>query len=474
MILRVPKGDPTMRTDRLLWLLLFLSSAACLQAGQSAVSVLPRPPMAGGRAQTAQENIARGLTVSTSALAFGNEELKSTSAPQFVTITNSGKSEVILSEVTSGARDFRLVHNCALAPDPMPGGASCSISIRFIPDAVGLRSGNIKIKIGGDRQAQLLTIPLQGNGVESPVQLSQTYLVFRTLLVGMTSMPQFVRLTNQSSTAPAKITSIAVSSDFALATTTAQCIKGNTLAPLTSCTVAVVWTPTDSGSRSGRITIADSDPSSPHIIDLQATATGIRLSSATLRWNPTAVGVTGDSQSMEVRNEGRTTIQIGSIEASGDFHQQNTCGKELIHRQSCSVTVRFQPTVEGKRVGTILIHDSDATGMQQVFLTGVGSPLDLSPAKMDFGDQAAESTSTPQIATITNRGVANVNIATVNVSGDFVIPGKTCRDTIAAGQSCRVNISFSPTVSGVRTGVLSIETSTGSVPQKVILSGTGR
>jgi hypothetical protein len=463
-----------MKTDRLLLFLLFLGSGTHLLAGQSAVSVPPRSPMAVVLAQVVQRNITGGLTASASALVFGNEQLKSTSSPQFITITNPGKSEIIISELTSSILDFRLVHNCALAPDPMPPGSSCSISIRFIPAEIGLRSGNINIKIDGDRQMLPLTIPLQGNGVESPVDLSQTYLVFRTLLVGMTSMPQFVRLTNHSSTTSAKITSIAVSLDFSLATTTAQCRAGNALAPLTSCTVAVVWTPTDSGSRSGQVTIVDSDPASPHIIDLQATATGIRLSTATLRWSPTAVGVTGDSQSMEVRNEGHTSIEIGSIDASGDFYQQNTCGKELIQHQSCSVTVRFQPTAVGKRVGTILIHDSDVTGMQQIFLTGVGSPLDLSSANMDFGNQAPESTSTPQIVTITNRGGAKVNLAAVNASGDFVIPGKTCGDTIVAGQSCRVSISFSPTASGVRTGVLSIETSKGSIPQKVSLSGTGR
>ena len=321
---------------------------------------------------------------------------------------------------------------------------------------------------------QPLIIPLQGNGVDSPVTLSQTYLVFRTVLVGMTSMPQFVRLTNQSNTAPAKITSIAASPDFSLAATTSQCVAGNTLAPLASCTVAIVWTPNDSGSRSGQVTIADSDPASPHIIDLQASATGIRLSSGTLRWNPTAVGVTGDSQSIEVRNEGRTTIKVESVEASGDFYQQNTCGTELIQHQSCSVTVWFQPTAAGERDGTLLIHDSDVTGMQQIFLTGVGSPLDLFPVKMDFGNQAAESTSAPQTVTITNRGGANVNIAAINVSGDFVIPGKTCGDTVAAGKSCRVSISFSPTVSGVRTGALSIETEANGVPQKVTLNGKGR
>jgi len=460
-----------MRT-RLFLLLLVLVSGTQSLAGQSESSIPPQPtkaalPLAG------QQNIASGLTASASTLSFGNEQLNSPSAPQLLTITNPGKSEVIFSEVTSSAPDFRLVHNCALAPDPMPAGGSCGISIQFVPGGAGPRNGTIKIAIVGARPLQPLIISLTGNGTDSPVKLSQTYLSFRTLLVGMTSMPQVVRLTNRSNSAPARITSITASPDFALAATSAQCVAGNALAPLGSCNLGVVWAPTDSGERSGQVRIADSDAASPHIIDLQATATGIRLSSATLRWNPTPVGKTGNSQSMEVRNEGRTPIEIESIEASGDFFQQNNCGKELIQHQNCLVTVWFQPTDAGKRVGTVLIHDSDPTRMQQTFLMAVGSALELFPAEIDFGAHAAESTSAAQTVTVSNRGTAKVNIAAVNVSGDFVIPGKTCGDTIAPGQSCRVSISFSPTAAGVRTGVLKIETDNGNLPQNVILSGTG-
>jgi len=463
-----------MRANRLLWLLLLLSSGTRLLAGQSAVAAWLRSWRPVALAQTTAKDLAGGLTISPSSLSFGNEQLNSPTAPQFITITNPGKSSFMIKEIASSTPDFTLVHNCALSPDPMPARSSCGIYVRFAPGAAGLRSGNIRITIDGDRPVQPLVIPLQGNGVQSAVTLSQTYLIFRTLLVGMTSMPQYVRLTNHSSTAPAKILSIAVSPDFSLTTTTDQCVTGLTLAPLAACTLAVVWTPTDSGSRDGQVTIAESDAGPPQIIDLHAPATAIRLSSGTLRWSPTAVGVAGDSQSMEVKNEGRTSIEIGSVEASGDFYQQNNCGKELTQHQSCSVTVWFQPAAAGERVGTLLIHDSDVTGMQQVFLTGVGSLLDLSPVKVDFGTQAVESTSAPQVVAIANRGSANVSITAINVSGDFVVPGKTCGDTIVPGKSCRVSISFSPTVTGTRTGTLSIETATGSITRKVALSGTGQ
>src|SRR5579862_4811428 len=202
-----------MRTNRLLFWLLFLSSGTRFIAGQSAPSISARPAKAAVR-QAALQNMASGLKTSASSLSFGNAQLNSPSAPQFITITNGGKSDLTLTEVASSEPDFKLIHNCALSPDLMPAGSSCGISIRFVPGAVGLRNGSLRIAIGGGPPMQPLTIPLQGNGVDSPVTLSQTNLVFRTVLVGMTSMPQFVRLTNQSNTAPAKITSIAASPDF--------------------------------------------------------------------------------------------------------------------------------------------------------------------------------------------------------------------------------------------------------------------
>ena len=458
------------------WLLplLFAVIGSGLLAGQNTTPVQQPSATAVAPAKASQQDVTGSLKLSANSLTFGKEQVKSSSAPQVITITNSGNSEVMIKELASTAPDFALVHNCWLAPDPFPAGASCNISVRFVPSAAGTRSGNIAIQFSGDPAPQALSIALQGNGVEGPVTLSQTYLAFRTMQVGITSMPQFVVLTNQSSTAPAIINRITVSSDFSLATTGGQCTAGKTLAPLKTCRFAVVWAPTDSGSRSGQVTITDSDVASPHIVHLQGSATGLSFSSTVLNWNPTAVGVAGDSQSILVRNEGHTAIEIGKIEASGDFSQQNNCSQQLAEHQSCTVNVRFQPSAAGKRAGTILIHDSDAVELQQVFLTGVGSALDLSPAKMDFGDRVAGSTSAPRTVTVTNHGAAKVEIAAVNVSGDFVVPGKTCGETIAAGQTCRLKISFSPTASGARTGVLSIATSAGNVPQQVSLVGRGR
>jgi len=414
-----------------------------------------------------------GLTASARIVSFEDRAVKSTSAPQFVTITNSGKSELKLSQVASDSEDFTLLHNCALAPEVMAPGASCSISIRFTPSAIGSRDGNLTIKLADD-PVEALSIPLQGNGVASSVELSQTYLTFRTLLVGLSSMPQFVQVTNHSRTESVKISAISVSTDFSLSKITSPCVPGESLPPQASCRLAVVWTPSDSGPRSGQIRIVDSDAASPHVIGLYAIATGVRLSASRLKWTPTALGVSSEAQTVEIRNEGKAAISIRRLDTVGDFSQENTCGTKLMPREGCVVTVRFRPTAAGSRDGTVSIYDSDATGVQQVFLTAAGSWLDVSPLTVNFADQATSGTSPPEAVILANRGTDAVQIAAVNVRGDFVIPSKTCGEKLTSGQSCRINVSFAPTASGVRTGTLSVETGAGALPQQVTLSGKGR
>ena len=60
----------------------------------------------------------------------------------------------------------------------------------------------------------------------------------------------------------------------------------------------------------------------------------------------------------------------------------------------------------------------------------------------------------------------------MNVSGDFA-QTNNCDTTLAAGASCTVNVTFTPTVTGVRTGTVSFSDNAPQSPQVVSLSGTG-
>jgi hypothetical protein len=71
--------------------------------------------------------------------------------------------------------------------------------------------------------------------------------------------------------------------------------------------------------------------------------------------------------------------------------------------------------------------------------------------------------------TVSNPGTTAVTNNGVTISGDFA-ETTTCASSIAAGKSCTVTVTFSPTVSGTRTGTLTLSLSSGV--QTVSLSGT--
>ncbi|HWD79203.1 MAG TPA: discoidin domain-containing protein [Kribbella sp.] len=104
------------------------------------------------------------------------------------------------------------------------------------------------------------------------------------------------------------------------------------------------------------------------------------------------------------------------------------------------------------------------------YLPDNGSQLSISPAALSFGSVATGTSSAAQTVTVTNSGTAAAPVSSVAVSGDFT-QTNNCGSSIAAGASCTVNVTFTPTAAGSRTGNLTINAS--GVVNTVPLSGTG-
>jgi hypothetical protein len=111
-------------------------------------------------------------------------------------------------------------------------------------------------------------------------------------------------------------------------------------------------------------------------------------------------------------------------------------------------------------------------------VASVASPL-------PFNSQTVGMMSTSQAATLSNAtGTAALTIASIAITGtnagDFAIAstGTTCSTSspVAAGGSCTINVTFTPTATGTRSGTLSITDNSNEVAgstQTVALSGTG-
>jgi trimeric autotransporter adhesin len=115
---------------------------------------------------------------------------------------------------------------------------------------------------------------------------------------------------------------------------------------------------------------------------------------------------------------------------------------------------------------------------------GGGSPalpptpptLVLAPASLSFGVSVVETTSSPQVDTLTNDGGSELVINSVAITGtnatDFD-ESSTCGSSLDAGASCTLNVTFTPTQLGPRSASIII-TDDAAVSSQVLLDWYGR
>jgi hypothetical protein len=217
----------------------------------------------------------------------------------------------------------------------------------------------------------------------------------------------------------------------------------------------------------------------------------VSLSPRSLNFGNQQVNTTSAVQTVTLTNTGNANLTIHSIGLSGtnsgDFRQQNTCpssSSTLAAGDHCFIDVTFKPTAEGSRSASLTITDNTSSGLQSVALSGSGTTasvpvVSLSPRSLNFGNQQVNTTSAVQTVTLTNTSNANLTIHSIGLSGtnsgDFH-QSNTCpssSSTLAAGDSCTINVTFIPTAEGSRSASLTITDNTSSGLQSAALSGTG-
>jgi subtilase family serine protease len=107
--------------------------------------------------------------------------------------------------------------------------------------------------------------------------------------------------------------------------------------------------------------------------------------------------------------------------------------------------------------------------------SGGGPTVTVSPTSLTWGDVVEGGTGAKKAVTLTNTGTSTLNISSITTSGDFgqTTSPKPCGSTLAAGKSCKIEVTFTPTQVGSRTGSLTINDNASDSPQTVALSGTG-
>ena len=101
--------------------------------------------------------------------------------------------------------------------------------------------------------------------------------------------------------------------------------------------------------------------------------------------------------------------------------------------------------------------------------------ITLTPASLAFGDVVEDATSAAKSVTLKNTGSATLVLTSITVSGDFAPATSTspCGSTLAAGKTCVIKVTFTPTSLGALSGSITLTDNASGSPQKVPLTGTG-
>ena len=410
------------------------------------------------------------VTLSSQNLTYGSINVGSSSPTQGVTLTNSGTASLSITSigVTSDPTNFSQTNTC---PSTLIIGATCTITVTFSPTSEGGVGGQITIADNAYNTPQ--TIGLSGTGVSAVAQASPSSLTFVNQTVGSTSPAQTVTLYSEGN-APLTGISITITGDFAKTT---ACTTS--LAAGANCTISVTFTPTATGTRTGTLSISDNAPGSPQTVSLSGTGTGavLSLSPASLTFSSQTVGSTSAAQNITVTNTGNAALAFSSlVMTDSEFNYTNNCPASIAPSTPCTIAITFTPNAVGARSGSLILTDN-APGSPQTYSfsgTGAGAPaVTLNPASLTFASQAVGTTSTSQNVTLTNSGTALLNISTVTISGDFADSNSCSGIALAAGGSCSITVSFTPTAVGTRTGTITINDNASNTPQSVGLTGTG-
>jgi hypothetical protein len=206
-----------------------------------------------------------GATFSSPTLNFAPQAPEATSPAQSVTLTNTGTTNLGISAVTLGGANAgafaKISDTCAgatLAPSQ-----PCAVAVTFTPAAPGNNSAQLIFNDNASSSPQSVTLIGTGTGPE--VTLSSPSLTFLGQLVGTSSAPQTITLTNSGTTA-LTISSIGVTGDFSQ---TNAC--GSALGATSSCAITIAFSPTVSGTRTGTLGVSDNGVGGPQSVGLTGT-----------------------------------------------------------------------------------------------------------------------------------------------------------------------------------------------------------
>jgi hypothetical protein len=407
-----------------------------------------------------------------------------------ITIGNNGAGPLNISAINlAGQNPGDFTVTTPTLPVTVGAGSTITITTNFKPTADGARTAVIQVVSNNDSSPNAFTLNGTGKTI-AKLQLSSSTVNFPNQLVGTTSSPIVVTVTNSGS-ANLNITALNVtgaqSTEFLV---TPQSQLPITVVPGANTQLSITFTPGSlkpSTTRTATLAVVSNASSSPDNVTLTGTAFGVQQFSG-----PALVDVGGQRLNtpsapnpVTITNTGTADLHINSISVSGANANEFTIPNGLAPSTVAPganfvVNVTFTPGALGVRNANLNFVDDAQGSPHVVALKGTGTfpSIGTTPAgTLNFPDQSVQTAGSPVTLTINNTGTADLIISSISLAGnnpgDFTFAPVTLPLTITAGQSFNLSLTFKPALTGARTAFLNISHNAAGAVLSVQLTGNG-
>ena len=204
-------------------------------------------------------------------------------------------------------------------------------------------------------------------------------------------------------------------------------------------------------------------------------ASGMEASPAALTFGNVAVGSTS-AQSIALTNMAGSSVTLSApISSTTAFSASGpTFPMSLQAGQTVALKVAFAPTAMGAANGTITVA-SDSGNSTMISVAGSGTAAGLIPASsnLDFGSVGVGSSNSLPVV-LTNGSSSSITISGVSATGPgFNASGISNGQTIAAGQTATLNVTFAPAATGNASGSVILLSNAANSPTGITLAGSG-
>lgn len=317
----------------------------------------------------------------------------------FVQVANDGSAPLILREavlLNDFLAEFNFVREVELPVVINPGGEPLSISLRFIPKVLGLRTALLRF-VSNDPDSSVFDVQVNGYGVLPEIAVENDTLDWGGAQVSVPT-PANLNILNEGGAALTIDQFFLFGQDSALFAFDSLPPLPVVIAPDSFLAIPMTFTPDTLGERFANVRMITDDPDDP-LFDVTLKGTGvfrkIAVSSDTLTFPGTATN-SSSSAVLQILNDGIVDLRIDSIAVTGadsaDFSATITGLPLTIPAGGVPVDVEtgFAPLTKGQKTATLEIYSNDVINLPyRVTLNGRGlqppsvSDISLSSARLN-------------------------------------------------------------------------------------------